>query len=51
MVELFANSGEPEQMPCSAASDLSLHCLLVTRLGSPVFNGLRAKKVGEVGTF
>ena len=33
MVELFANSGDHDQMPCSAASDLGLHCLSVTRLG------------------
>ena len=33
MIELFANSGEPDQMPHSAASDLVLHCLLVTILG------------------
>ena len=30
MVELFANSGDPDQTP--AASDLSLHCLPVIRL-------------------
>ena len=33
MVELFANSGDPDQTPRSAASDLGLHCLPVTRLG------------------
>ena len=33
MVELFANSGDPDQMPRSAASDLGLHCLPVTLLG------------------
>ena len=33
MVELFANSGDPDQMLCDAASDLGLHCLSVTRLG------------------
>ena len=27
MVELFANSGDPDQMPHSAASDLGLHYL------------------------
>ena len=27
MVELFANSGDPDQMQHSAASDLGLHCL------------------------
>ena len=40
MFEPFANSGDPDQTPRSAASDLCLHCLPVTRLGSPVFNGL-----------
>ena len=39
MVELFANSGDPDQTSCSAASDLGLHCLSVTLLG--VSNGLR----------
>ena len=33
MAELFANSGDPDQTPRSAASDLDLHCLPVTRLG------------------
>ena len=33
MVELFAYSGEPDQMPQNAASDLGLHCLLITLLG------------------
>ena len=35
MVELFANSGYPYQMPHSenVASDLDLHCLLITILG------------------
>ena len=33
MVELFANSGDPDQMPHSAASDLGLHCLAITLLG------------------
>ena len=32
MVELFANSGDPDQTPRSAASDLGLHYLQVTRL-------------------
>ena len=27
---LSANSGDPDQMPRSAASDLGLHCLLVS---------------------
>ena len=33
MAEIFANSGDPDQMPHSAASDLGLHCLLHTLLG------------------
>ena len=41
MVELFANSEDPDQTPRSVASDQGLHCFLVTRLESPVFNGLR----------
>ena len=30
MVELFANSGDPDQTPHSAASNLGLHCLPFT---------------------
>ena len=33
MVELFANSGDSDQMPRIAASDLGLHCLPVIHLG------------------
>ena len=33
MDELFANSGEPDQMPHAAASDQGLHCLPVPPLG------------------
>ena len=41
MAKLFANSGDPDQKPHSAASDLGLHCLpitllLVSRLHGPV---------------
>ena len=32
MVELFANSGDPDQMPHSAVSDLGLHYLPITIL-------------------
>ena len=32
MVELLANSGDPDQTPHSAASDLCLHCLSITVL-------------------
>ena len=35
MVELFANSGDLDQMPHAAASDLGLRCLPVTCLGFP----------------
>ena len=33
MVELFANSGDLDQMLHSVASDLGLHCLPITLLG------------------
>ena len=33
MVELFANSGDADQMLCSAVSDLGLHYLSGTCLG------------------
>ena len=33
MAKLYANSGDPDQTPRSAASDLSLHCLPITLLG------------------
>ena len=32
MAKLSANSGNPDQMPCSAAPDLGLHCLPTTLL-------------------
>ena len=32
MTKLFANSGDPDQTPRSAASDLGLHCLPSTLL-------------------
>ena len=33
MVELFANSEDPDQTPHSAVSDLGLHCLSLILLG------------------
>ena len=33
MIEVFANSGDTDQTPSSAASDLGLHCLPITLLG------------------
>ena len=35
MAKLFANNGNPDQMPHSATSDLGLHCLPMPFLGSP----------------
>ena len=32
MAKLFANSGDPDQTPQNAASDLGLHCLPLTLL-------------------
>ena len=33
MAKLFANSGDPDQMPRSVASDLGRHCFPATVLG------------------
>ena len=33
MAKIFANSGDTDQMPHSAVSDLGLHCLPITLLG------------------
>ena len=42
MVLLFANSGDSDQMPHCAASDLGLHCLPITLLWVSILwhNGL-----------
>ena len=43
MTKLFANSGDPDQMPHSVVSDLGLHCLPIRHLPSyvsPNYNGL-----------
>ena len=40
MVQLFANSGDPHQMPHFAASELGLHCLPITLLGVSRLQGL-----------
>ena len=43
MVELNANSGDPDQTLHSATSDLGLYCLPITLLGglqTTLFNGL-----------
>ena len=41
MVELFANSVDPDQMPHSAASDLCLHCLPIALSRVSQLNGLK----------
>ena len=41
MAYLFANNGDPGQMPCSVASELGLHCLPITLLGVLDYNGFR----------
>ena len=43
MGKLFANNGDPDQTPCSAASDLGLHCLQVTLLGLSILQWVKAK--------
>ena len=41
MVELFVNSGDPDQKLRSTASNLGLHCLPITRIGvSGLQNGI-----------
>ena len=37
--KLFANSGDPDQMPFSAVSDMGLHFLLITFQQYPEYNG------------
>ena len=37
MVELFANSGDPDQLPHSAGPDVGLHFLPVPLLGVSIF--------------
>ena len=40
MAKLFANSGNPDQTPRSAASDQGLHCFPLLFYGPPNYNGL-----------
>ena len=40
MAKLFANSGDPDQTPHNAASDLGQHCLPITLMGDPGSNAL-----------
>ena len=53
MAKLFANSGDPDQTPRSAASDLGLHCLPSTLLGVSrlkwvKWNGYTSGEAGSV---
>ena len=43
MANLFANSGDPDQTPHSAASDPGLHCLPITILRVSDYDGLKEK--------
>ena len=42
---VLANSGDPDQTPCSAASDLGLQCLSMSHKRMLDVYGLRWKKV------
>ena len=41
MIELFSNSGGPDQMLHSAASDLGLHCLPIILLGVSILQWVK----------
>ena len=45
-VQLFANSGDPDQTLHSVASDLGLHCLSITLLG--VSSGLEVMYANQL---
>ena len=45
MVELFANSGDPDQMQHPASSDLGLHCLPITLLGVSSLQWVKDKMI------
>ena len=49
MAKPFANSGDPDQMPHSAASDLGLHCLPITLLGVSSLQWIKAKVFIDTG--
>ena len=51
MDKLFANSGDPDQMPHSAASDLGLYCLPNTLFGVSQLNGLKAVAINTIHSF
>ena len=45
MAKLFANSEDPDQTPCSVASDLGLHCLLITLLWMSRIQWIKVKNL------
>ena len=47
--KLFANSGDPDQMLCSAASDLGLHCLPITLLWVSRLQWVKVQAVSMIG--
>ena len=50
MVELFANNGDPDRTPHSAASDLGLHCFQITLLGVSRLQWVKETHTGYRGT-
>ena len=40
-VEIFAYSGDPDQTPLSAVSDLGLYCLPITLLGVSILQRVK----------
>ena len=50
MVQLFATSGHPDQMPQNVASDLGLHCLPVTPLGFSSLQWIKMAKFSSRAT-
>ena len=44
MAKLFGNSGNPDQMPHSVASDLGLHCLQITLFGVSRLQWVKGKE-------
>ena len=51
MAKRFANSGDPDQTPHNAASDLGLHCLPISFYGSPDYSGLNLLFIENNKTF
>ena len=49
MAEPFANSGDPDQTPRFAASDLGLHCLPITLLGVFRLQWVKTRTVRDHG--